>query len=558
MVLNAVYKGKIHLCEDNFHDAVSASHHLQYQPLLNACQAFLTDTLSVSNCVAFRRVADVFMTSVVAEIDRYILDNFRKFRRSDSFLQLSKEELCRYLEDDSLIAEEMEVFEAIRNWIAHEEVREEYKDEIAGLLRHGLLDDEKKVFVAEALPSLQAEIHWERPTSDDTYDANKETFNPTLMRTLAYRPRGYRTYGMLLRGRSNPDRYSNEGTRDKLAFLREREIDDKVDFVGWHAVPPAAFLDSSVHSFVFNNNWFLLGVDSDGFIYGFYCFDTRARRWFMLESPPTTSAIGTYGFLLDDKICLGGGAYVAEDFDSRSEKPSIIDEACFYDISKEEWSEITVEKPKIAHAACCEYKGDGYIIGGHQPRPSVSSQEYYFQEDSPWDDYVFTKTVFVYKSDTNRFLIKTPLNSARYQASAGVLGDYILVVGGLYGESRKAAKACEMYSVQCDQWTYVDGDQTIGDALFVPTASGFALQKDENHPLRYFEVDREGKIQTYEKMYMPAVRWNPGRDHWRDVGSKIMTVALLTMLPDTSGSWEYKAKETVLSLVSKSMGSIHK
>ena len=98
MVLQAIYKGTVELCEDNIFDTVSASHHLQYQPLLDVCQSYLTDTIDHKNCTTYRCLAELHdMTFIVNYIDQYILDHFKEFRLTDGFLQLSRDDLSRYL-----------------------------------------------------------------------------------------------------------------------------------------------------------------------------------------------------------------------------------------------------------------------------------------------------------------------------------------------------------------------------------------------------------------------------------------------------------------------------
>ena len=549
IVLQAIYKGKVELCEDNIFDTVSASHHLQYQPLLDVCQNYLIDTIDHKNCTSYRYLAELHdMTFIVSYIDQYILDHFKEFRLTDGFLQLSKDDLSRYLQDDALIADEIEVFKGLQSWISHDESREEFRDEIANLLRYGLLDDDDVGNeMIETFPSLKTKIAAD--LCDDTDDSERETTNLMLKKGKAHCCRGYKTYAMLLRKRSHPSKYSHSGEDDSLVFLKEKETKGKTQFEGWHVTTPAPFLDNSVHSFVYNNYWFLFGIESEEYSYSFLCFDCRRQAWLMLDAPVSQTAVGTYGFLLGNKICIGAGSQVAEGLDNKSDKPYIIDDASVFNISTSEWSEISGRKPGIAFAACCEYKGDGYIVGGYQRREDIDDpDESAFQIDSPWDEYVISKSVFVYKPDTEEYIKKTPLNSARYHASVGVLGDHILVVGGLDGDSRGPEIAYELYSPQVDQWTYIRGDHRIFDAILIPTPNGFAVKKDEIYPLLYFEMDAKGNVNTYQKLSRQPVRWDPGRDHWADIERKVMTVAILTMLPQNTG-WKYKAKETRIGLI---------
>ena len=332
IVLQAIYEGKVELCEGNIFDTVSACHHLQYQPLLDVCQNYLTDTVDHRNCTSYRYLAELHdMTSVVNFIDRYILDHFKEFRLTNGFLQLSRNDLVRYLQDDALIADEMEVFKGLQSWICHDESREEYRDEIGNLLRYGLLDDDDddaRNEMIETFPSLKTKIVAD--LCDDTDDSDRETTNPVLKKGKAYRCRGYKTYAMLLRKRSDPFYYSHTGEDDSLVFLREKEVKGETQFDGWQAAIPGPFLDNSVHSFVYNNYWFLFGVESEEYSYSFLCFDCKKQQWLMLDVPDSHTAVGTYGFLLGFKICIGAGSQVDEELDSKLDKPYIIDEASVF------------------------------------------------------------------------------------------------------------------------------------------------------------------------------------------------------------------------------------
>ncbi len=547
LILDAIYKGSVELFEGNICDAIAASHHIQYTPLLGACEKYLLDTMNPQKCMTYRTLAlNHDMGKVADSIDKFILKEFSEVCLTESFLRLTQGELCRYLEKDELIAEEGEVFEAIRRWIVHNKADDDQKRELARLLRWGLIkliNPDQMNAVLDTLPCLEEAV-------DGCRDPKKGPVNQ-LLKTLHphCRPRGEKTYAMLLRGRSNPYLYWNNGQRDKLAFLREEQIGDKTEFVGWHAPPPRPFLDSSVHSFVINDLWFLFGVDND-YEYSFMCFDGRSSKWLECSSPKADLAVGTYGFLVGTKIVVGGGKFVSAEANQKGQRPEIVDQVSVFDLTTGSWEEMSPEHPGLLFAATCAFQGQGYVIGGQRYFDESASEEELEPADPPLEGYAFSKSVHSYNPDEGAFVTRTPLHLARYHASAGAVGDYILVVGGLV-HSKQPDYACEVYSPRSNQWTFATGDTNISDGLVVPTTSGFAILKGESFPLQYFDVDSEGKVTTYKKLSEPAVKWMPGKDHWAYIEGNVMTLAVLTMLPNKSTSWNYKVKETSITLVKR-------
>ncbi len=555
-VLDGMYKGKVELSERNLVDTVSAAHHLQHLALLSVCEKFICETLTSDNCMNRRSVAESFdMSEVVKKIDSYVLAQFKDFSRGEGFLQLATQDLCRYLRSDALLCAEVEVFEAMKRWLQHDESRQEDRSEVAQWLRYGLIDLGKLEDVAEVLPSLQKAVEELCESSQDSDAAPMSRF---LRGSEApFRPRGCRTYGLLTREKSSLTVYRNTGDSDTLCFLRETEAEDgQTDFVGWEDIPRAAYLDRSVHSFVFNDFWFVFGVDSDNYSYTFHCFDARGQKWIPCDAPVSVlAAVGTYGFLVDKRIVVGGGSLVSSSHDDKDLPPELTSSVYSFDLRTAEWTESNWDDVFVWNAASCTFRGKGYVIGGHTAAADVDADED-VQADSIFDGYAYTKEVFAYTPSRPFWHRRAPLNLARCDASAGVLDDTLLVVGGLTRDTTSnysLGKGCEAYNPTTNQWTFVCCENpSLREGLVVPTPVGFGIIQGNTFPLQYYEKDSDsGEIRSCKKLVEAALRWFPGRDHWSYIRGSIVTVAAFTTLPRDKPSRPYKPMTSGFSLVSR-------
>ncbi|XP_014897953.1 kelch-like protein 38 isoform X2 [Poecilia latipinna] len=96
---------------------------LQFGRLFEACSRFLQSQLRPDNCLSMFRLSDLMnCDSLRKKAKEMAMESFTDVSSSEDLCELSLQELMGYLEDDSLCAQEEEVFETLVAWIRHDPV----------------------------------------------------------------------------------------------------------------------------------------------------------------------------------------------------------------------------------------------------------------------------------------------------------------------------------------------------------------------------------------------------------------------------------------------------
>lgn len=557
VVLDAMYTGKVLLSESTICDTLTVAHHLQFQPLLNVCEEYFVKHLSPSNCLEFLETGErLCLDLVIKESRSYILKNFSSVSQEETYLDMGKDDLVSYLGADNLLCEEGEVAEAVIKWLDHSDERLVHAKEIAGKVRFGLLTMEQLVHFGKKVPAADTLLSFSRTLEKKKASDDKDaTDSDPTCNWPEYEPRGIRTYAMIIRKRTNPHRWANDGSTDKIAFLNEVMAEKAMKFEGWYdSNGQYPLLDSSVVSFVHNHFWYIYGVVTPEYVNFMARYDSRKNKWSQMHGDENV-ALGRAGFQLGDRLYIVGGSQICQEWDEGVDKeigalPLVNQAYHVFDIKTSEmrckgWSAM----PYCAtFAAACEHNGVGYFIGGYGLNESVHRGAEF---DDALCDYQANVFACVIDGDSETWTQKKSLNRPRYGATAGSIGDYVVVVGGLVEQRNQPEEASELYDPRTDQWSFMKGDPTISQAIKVPTLTGFGVLKSESYPLQYFDVDEEGKVISYRKESQPAVGWMPGKDHWAYIIGSLLTVAPLVMMPNKKAESRYKLKESFLTLVKR-------
>ncbi|XP_077382612.1 kelch-like protein 38 isoform X2 [Festucalex cinctus] len=130
-IIDYVYTGLAQISMDNVLPLMQATSMLQYVRLFGACSSFLQDQLSPDNCLSMIRLSEIMNCNTLREkANAMAMKSFYDVSRSEDLRELSLPELMGYLEDDSLCADEEQVFETLVAWIQHD-----------SLTRRGAIDD---------------------------------------------------------------------------------------------------------------------------------------------------------------------------------------------------------------------------------------------------------------------------------------------------------------------------------------------------------------------------------------------------------------------------------
>ncbi|XP_026149830.1 kelch-like protein 38 [Mastacembelus armatus] len=120
-IIDYVYTGLISIRMDIVLPLMQAASMLQYGRLFEACSTFLQEQLSPDNCLSMIRLSEIMnCNSLKQRAKEMAMKSFSDVSESEDLRELSLPELMGYLEDDSLCAEEEQVFETLVAWIHHD------------------------------------------------------------------------------------------------------------------------------------------------------------------------------------------------------------------------------------------------------------------------------------------------------------------------------------------------------------------------------------------------------------------------------------------------------
>uniref|UniRef100_A0AAQ6IQ21 BTB domain-containing protein n=2 Tax=Anabas testudineus TaxID=64144 RepID=A0AAQ6IQ21_ANATE len=122
-VIDYVYTGLISISMDIVLPLMQAASMLQYGRLFEACSSFLQEQMSPDNCLSMIRLSEIMNCNSLRDRAKAMaMKSFSDVSASEDLCELSLPELMGYLEDDSLCAEEEQVFETLVSWIHHDPI----------------------------------------------------------------------------------------------------------------------------------------------------------------------------------------------------------------------------------------------------------------------------------------------------------------------------------------------------------------------------------------------------------------------------------------------------
>lgn len=120
-VVDYVYTGLINISMEIVLPLMQAASMLQYGRLFEACSSYLQEQLSPDNCLSMMRLSEIMnCDSLRNKAKGMAVKRFSDISGSEDLRELSLPELLGYLEDDSLCAQEEQVFETLLSWIHHD------------------------------------------------------------------------------------------------------------------------------------------------------------------------------------------------------------------------------------------------------------------------------------------------------------------------------------------------------------------------------------------------------------------------------------------------------
>ena len=118
-LVNYCYTSNITISSNNVKTLYAAANHFDFPEVCDACDRFLLDKITVSNCVSLSKYAQKFSCKKLMEgADMFIRANFLKICRTNEFKELDVNHLLRIISHDELrVNSEIEVFKAVIDWV---------------------------------------------------------------------------------------------------------------------------------------------------------------------------------------------------------------------------------------------------------------------------------------------------------------------------------------------------------------------------------------------------------------------------------------------------------
>jgi len=120
-IIDYVYTGLISITMETVLPLMQAASMLQYGRVFEVCSGFLQEQLSPGNCLSMIRLSEILnCNSLRSKAKAMAMKSFSDVSSSEDLCELSLPELLGYLEDDTLCADEEQVFETLVAWIHHD------------------------------------------------------------------------------------------------------------------------------------------------------------------------------------------------------------------------------------------------------------------------------------------------------------------------------------------------------------------------------------------------------------------------------------------------------
>ncbi|XP_028327433.1 kelch-like protein 38 isoform X1 [Gouania willdenowi] len=471
-IVDYVYTGLVTISMEIVLPLMQAASMLQYGRLFEACSSFLQEQLSPDNCLSMIRLSDIMnCTSLRDKAKEVALKNFSDVSLSEDLCELSLAELMGYLEDDSLCAEEEQVFEMLVAWIHHNP-----------LSRRGAISDLfKKVRLRYVHPTYLFQFIANDPLIQSStlcteiidsvrrllFSVNTTLIKDTTVdfKTLWVTPRRY-TYNdtlVVVGGRKN----NVQTSREALIF------DEKAQKWQRLAMLPVRLYKASyvsLHSVLYVIGGMVMNSKSREVSKTVYTLSLKTNQWWRVTAMPEPRFAQQSVSYLHFIFVLGGfGA------DGR-----LLASVERYNSMFNQWESMAAMPEAVLHPAVAALNQRIYVFGGEDAMQSpVRMIQVYHIARNTWfrmenrtvknvsapavvlDKKIYiiggyTRRTIAYDTEANHFTKCASLKERRMHHSATVLNNQIYITGGRYVNGHDAIEdsdTFECYDPKADAWT---------------------------------------------------------------------------------------------------------
>ena len=472
--LDFVYSGELTLSEECIVDVLAAAHMFELPVIIHTCTEYLIEHMSTITCFKYLNAAEsYFLPDVTTAAERLIVNMFVELSITNEFKEMKKETLCRYLKDDNLKGEEIDIYRAAMRWLDHDPSRTQYLTEVMTNIN----------FRAIPAKTIASEI-----MKVDSFKYNKECFE-MAMSAIVYHTHPYSQplSGVLdhYRGEEivllieDGELESKDGfttsTPNKISLYRksdirlayERDGDEVLECI--EETLDLRLIETSINAVTVGNFLYLFGTDCDTYNAVTKRLDGSTRIWLNLAPIPRNAAVASTAARIGDSIVIVGGMVVNKRSKRERDAAQFVNSTLSYSVRNNQWSRMACFPSRIAYAASCSHDDILYVAGGNVQKQDLAAGE---------TDSVFysSRKLFAYDHDENAWLAKADMKQGRSESIFEAVEEKLFLLGGCRYEDDESVPSIEMYSIAQNQWSiieknpgfpydsavaYVDGDRIV-------------------------------------------------------------------------------------------------
>ena len=134
-VLDCIYSDTLILTKTTVFEVLAVAHMWCLENIVNSCGEYMVKHISTETCFTTLRISRKFaMPYVEKGSENFIRNHFVKLSKTEEFLNISCDLLCRFLQDDTLVGQELELFRAAMRWLSSGVGRSEFSTEVMRLI----------------------------------------------------------------------------------------------------------------------------------------------------------------------------------------------------------------------------------------------------------------------------------------------------------------------------------------------------------------------------------------------------------------------------------------
>ncbi len=415
---------------ENVVQILKTAHLLQMNTIVEHCADFMMCSCKPETCLQYIRLANIYHLEDVAEEVQHVLEyNFAAVSKTADFLDVSKDTLCKFLGNDEITEQEIDIFEACLRWIEHyEEERVEFFAEIFSNIR--LASIKMPDLVSRVLRCKFVNQN-EGCTKlvDDAVQYHSNVYSQPLCDGKINQKRGMSCLLMIYQ--ELPQK------KEKITIMRHpgdatvKELN--MIFKNW-----------SRRTVICGGFLFMFGVDWKSNSNCLVRVDLMTKEVLNLCPLPQKATHGVAMSVLDNYIICAGGHFEHKQDPCRL--GDFTDRVWMYNIAQNRWeSNGKLPTPtafSVSHRIATS--GKLWILGGFHSQTSATTTQ-----------FDFTSNVYEYEPSGKIWLPKPNMLHARSTTHqvCEIENELLMVVGGV--EVDDLDNYCEAFTFESRQWTYI-------------------------------------------------------------------------------------------------------